>query len=213
VYAGTLAGSRERRDGTLSYQCAETGARLTATVEHGVIAVSCPEHGEVFDMALPFNAVEGRDLDELYEFAFRRAQQYVESVVSDVCPHCAGRFEGPSVEYADRSHRSDILMSYRCQRCEIAFRLPVEDFIAFRPPVAGFFDSHGLDATSPELLHGDVEHSLDVSEQDDGFVVTIHLNGERLEIEVDRSLATQSVTREPVGDHGSRFRGATRSGP
>ena len=104
-------------------------------------------------------------------------------------------------------------MSYRCQRCEIAFRLPVEDFIAFRPPVAGFFDSHGLDATSPELLHGDVEHSLDVSEQDDGFVVTIHLNGERLEIEVDRSLATQSVTREPVGDHGSRFRGATRSGP
>jgi len=198
MYTGTFTGSHERREGPLSYQCMTTDANLTATVEHGVITVDCPEHGELFDMTLPFNVVAGRDLDELYEIGFRRAQRYVESVVSDVCPHCAARFEQSGVEYADRSYRSGILIGYRCQRCEIAFRLPIEDFMMFRPPVVGFFDDHGLDATSPELLHGDVDHHWGVHEHEDGFVVTVRVDDERLEIEVDRSLETRSVSREPV---------------
>lgn len=202
LYAGTFSGSHERREGELSYTCDADDEPLTATVEHGLIEVTCPTHGTVFDMTLPFSLLDDsdRDLDDLYEYAFRQAQQYVESVCSDVCPHCGGRFDGPDVEHAEVKQREYLLVGFRCRRCAVAFRLPIEQIVVFRPPVVGFFDDYGIDATSPALYDRSGEWTMDVHEHEDGFVVAFECGGERLTLDLDRSLATRSPSREPIDD-------------
>ncbi|MFC7074679.1 ArsR/SmtB family transcription factor [Halovenus rubra] len=100
IYAETFSGKERRVSETVNWTCPSDGEQLEATFENGVITVSCPTHGVLFDMWLPLGIAHGRDLDELFAWANRRALWYLESVSWDVCPHCAGSFNTPVIDTA-----------------------------------------------------------------------------------------------------------------
>lgn len=202
VYAKTPTGTDDRREGKLTYTCVETDEPLTVTIEHGVLVVECPHHGTVFDMPLPFSVaeMETRDVDELYEYAFQQARQYCESVLLNVCPHCGGTFEEPTVEPSDDASLAGVSAGYRCQRCAVAFHLPIESMVLFRPPVVAFLSDHGLDVHSPALYsaYGDWQITADLHQ--DQIITTFVCGDERLTVELDRSLELVSTQRTTLAD-------------
>lgn len=138
--------------------------------------MSCPDHGVVFDMWLSFNVAAGREMDELFAWANRRALWYLESVSWDVCPHCAGRLGDPitetvSLEGNDRLDALEwddstvVLVGMECQRCGFSFRIFAFQYAFTRPPAVAFFHEHGLDYRSLELDFGSSSWTHECVEQ------------------------------------------------
>lgn len=202
VYAKTPTGTHDHREGKLTYSCTETGEPLTATIEHGVFAVECPHHGTVFDMPLPFSVadMEIRSLDELYVYAFQQARQYCESVLMNVCPHCGGEFDEPTIEPSDDTSLAGVSAGHCCQRCAVAFHLPIESMVLFQPPVVAFLSGHGIDVNSPSLYsrYGDWEITADVGQNQ--LIVTLACGHEQLTLELNQSLAIVSTEQTVLAD-------------
>jgi DNA-binding transcriptional ArsR family regulator len=206
IYAETFSGTQTAVSGPVDWTCPSDGNQLEATLENGTFSVSCPDHGVVFDMWLSFNVADGREMDELFAWANRRALWYLESVSWDVCPHCAGRFGEPTIETAslegndrlDALERDDstvVTVGMACQRCGVSFRIPAFQYALTRPPAIAFFHDHGLDYRSLELDFGSSSWSHECVEQDDGIVIRLAIEDEQLELELDRNLDTRTYRR------------------
>lgn len=206
IYARTFSGGHESASGPLEWTCPADEQRLNATFEDGVITVSCPNHGVVFDMTLSFNSPQGRDLDELFAWANRRALWYLESVSWDVCPHCAGRFgeatitthspePGSRLETLRWDASTMVMAGMRCQRCGVAFRIPAFHYALTRSPTIAFLHEHGIDYRTLELEYGSTSWNCESEELDDGVLVRFTIDDERLEIELDSALDTRSYRR------------------
>lgn len=188
MFAGTLTGQRDPLEGDIEYDCFECDRSLTARVDGGILSVTCPEHGEVYDMGLPFTLVERHTLTELYELAHQRAWRYVGAVRSDVCPHCANRFAGPDPDHIDAESGSDILLEFACQGCGVAFKLPVSTMAMHCLPTIVFFADHGFDVRTASLFHAQEDWGQTTYETESRFVVQFEMNDERLELELNRAL-------------------------
>lgn len=200
VYGRTLTDNQSDRSGTLSYRCPSTDEPLQATVANGVIEVTCPEYGTVFDMPLPLSVAADptRDLDAIYEYAFKRAHQYAESVRMDVCPHCGGRFDEPTVAHNTDSYGSGLTAGYTCRQCAVAFQLPIEDLLWSHPAVVAFFADHGFDTTTPSLISQADAWGVSTVELQAGFVVEFSCSGECLTLELDSALEVVSTSLDPL---------------
>lgn len=202
MFAGTFTGQHDTVAGEIDYECFACDRVLTATVDGGILSVTCPEHGEVYDMGLPVSLVEQHSLTEVYELAHQRAWDYVGSVRNDVCPHCANRFDGPDVEHVDAETGSEILLGFACRGCGVAFTLPVSTIGMHCLPTIVFFADHGYDVRQASLFHATEDWSEDVYETEDRFLLTVGIAGEQLEVELDRSLAVVTYDRTDVGQGG-----------
>ncbi|WP_135830552.1 ArsR/SmtB family transcription factor [Halorussus halobius] len=209
VYARTFSGSHEPISGPVDWTCPADEEQLEATVEDGIITVSCPNHGVLFDMTLSFNAYRDRDLDELFAWANRRALWYLESVSWDVCPHCSGHLGGPNL--AARRPESDagvetlpgdtstlVMAGTYCRECGVSFRIPAFFYALTRPPAVAFLHDHGIDYRTLELEYGSTSWDFESEELDDGVLVRLAIGDERLEIELDGALDTRSYRRAPL---------------
>lgn len=193
IYGGTFSRNHESREGALEYHCGLCGEQLRATVDEGQITVTCPEHEILFDMWLPVHAVPGRSLEELYRIGYLYAWQYRESVCRDVCPHCGGRFDGPTPEHTDSHPLTTLLLEFECRRCGTAFTLGAELFALVQPAAVAFFIDQGLDPTVPDLYHGTRDWEFECREHEDGFLVTFVVGDDQLDIELNRSLTVSSA--------------------
>lgn len=206
IYAGTFSAGHEAVSGSLEWTCPADGKRLEAAVDTGVITVSCPDHGVLFDMMLSFNSPQGRDPDELFAWANRRALWYLESVSWDVCPHCAGRFEEAAI--AAHSPESEtrlatlgcesttvVIVGMRCRRCGVSFRVPAFYYALTRAPTIAFLHDHGIDYRTPELEYGTTAWHCESEALEDGVLVRFAVDGDRLEIELDDALETRTYRR------------------
>ncbi|WP_207587225.1 DUF7351 domain-containing protein [Halomontanus rarus] len=206
VFAGAFTGDHETVSGPVDWTCPSDGEQLEATLESGVLSVSCPDHGVVFDMTLSFNAAEGREFDELFAWANRRTLWYCEVVAWDVCPHCAGRFDEATIDAASVSDHSwfaaigcesstVVTFGLRCQRCGVSFRMPALYYVLTRPPTIAFFHDHDVDYRSLELEYGSDSWAWGTIPREDGALVRLAVDDERLEIELDRTLEIRSYRR------------------
>lgn len=205
MYAGTFTGQHDPVEASLDYDCPDCEGPLTASVDSGIISVTCPDHGEVYDMTVPFRAVDRHTPTELYELARHHAWQYVGSVRTDVCPHCGNSFGKPSVKHVvDRSNEqaveadahaefgtdsgSEVLLGFVCHGCGIAFELPIWVFALHCLPAIVFFADHGFDVRQAPLYHATDEWTADAYETENTFVVYFEMKQEELELELDQSL-------------------------
>lgn len=209
IYTGTFSGAAETVSGELDRTCPDDGKQLEATFENGVISVSCPDHGQLFDMWLRFNAATDRDLDELFAWGNRRGLWYLESVSWDVCPHCAGRFgdatfqtvgadEKARLGVLDETETQIVTAEMECRRCGISFGVPAHEYALTRPPTIAFLHDHGIDYRSLDLECGTVEWAHEATQTAEGVRVQFFVEDERLALELDNSLETQSYRRHSV---------------
>ncbi|ELY92129.1 DUF7351 domain-containing protein [Natrinema altunense] len=206
VYARTFSGAHEAISGPVEWHCPAGEARLDATFEDGILTVSCPNHGVLFDMRLSFTAPRGRDLDELFAWANRRALWYLESVSWDVCPHCAGHFE--ELTFTTRSLEPDtrletlrwdtstmVMAGLRCRQCGVSFRIPAFHYALTRAPTIAFLHDHDIDYRTLELEYGSPSWACESEVLDDGVVIRFAIDDDQLEIELDSELYTRSYRR------------------
>lgn len=211
IHARTFSAGHEPVTGPVEWTCPADEQRLEATFDDGVVTVSCPDHGVLFDMLLSFSSAGNRDLDELFAWANRRALWYLESVSWDVCPHCGGRFgaatidaRGPGLD--DRSETlgwdasTVVMVGMRCRRCGISFRVPAFHYALTRPPTIAFLHDHGVDYRTLELDYGSASWTCESEELDDGVLVRFAIDGDRLEIELDGALDTRSYRRASLAE-------------
>jgi hypothetical protein len=209
MFAQTFSGTQEPVSGSVEWTCPQDGQPLEATVEYGIISVSCPDHGVVFDMPLSFGATADRDVDELFRWANRRGIWYMESVSWDVCPHCAGSFGPATFETVDLEaegemapldwdNESLVLAGSTCSRCGVSFWLPALYYALPRPPTIAFLHDHDIDYRSLEFEYGDTDWSHESIEQDDGVLVRFEIDGDQLEVALDEQLDTRSYKRRKV---------------
>ncbi|WP_408957666.1 hypothetical protein [Natrinema sp. 74] len=206
IYARTFSGGHEGVSGPVEWYCPADEERLEATLEDGILSVSCPNHGVLFDMMLSFTAPRGRDLDDLFAWANRRALWYLESVSWDVCPHCAGHFgevtiatrsPGPAtrLETLRWDVSTMVMVGMRCQQCGVSFRIPAFHYALTRSPTIAFLHDHGIDYRTLELEYGSTPWDCESKELDDGVLVRFAIDDEQLEIELDNTLDTRSYRR------------------
>ncbi|SER10927.1 DUF7351 domain-containing protein [Natrinema salaciae] len=211
IYARTFSDGHEAISGPVEWRCPADGERLEATLDDGVITVSCPDHGIVFDMLLSFNSPRGRGLDELFAWANRRALWYLESVSWDVCPHCAGRFEeatitthrpepGSRLETLRWDSSTMVMVGMRCRRCGVSFRVPAFHYALTRAPTIAFLHDHGIDYRTLELEYGSTSWDCECEKLDDGVHVRFAIDDERLEIELDSALETRTYRRTSLAE-------------
>lgn len=210
IHAGTFSDAGEPVEGALPEECGACGGTLRAAFENGVVTVECPTHGVVFDMALAPGAARDRDLEALVEWAKRRARWYLESVAHDVCPHCSGTFGpatfdpdgSPMAGVANRDPDAEVpeadstfVVGRSCNRCGVAFRVPLVNYAFTKPPAVAFFQEHGLDVTAS--LPGDDEGrwTAGAAEREDAAIAWFECDGDRLELVLDRSLRTVEARR------------------
>jgi hypothetical protein len=200
IYAGTFSGAPEGISGPVRRSCPEDGKPREATFEDGVLSVSCPEHGTVFDMWLRFGAAADRDLEELFAWANRRGLWYLESVSWDVCPHCAGQFGEATFRPAGGDDSTDtagsVIVDMTCDSCAISFGIPAHQYALTRPPTIAFLHDHGIDYRSLAVEYGAAEWAHETTRTDSGVLVCFTVDGERLELELGQSLETQSYRRD-----------------
>lgn len=211
VYARTFSGGHETVSGPVEWMCPADGQQLDATFDDGIITVSCPNHGVLFDMILSFSSARNRDLDELFAWGNRRALWYLESVSWDICPHCSGRF-GESTIVAHSSKPGDpletlgwdtstvVMVEMRCRQCSISFRVPAFHYTLTRPPTIAFLHDHGIDYRTLELDYGPTSWTCESEKLDDGILVRFAIDDEQLEIQLDSSLDTRSYRRTSLAE-------------
>lgn len=202
IHAGTFSGAPEAISGRLDRSCRVCNRRLEATFDNGVISVSCPTHGTMFDMWLRFAAATDRDLTELFAWGNRRGLWYLESVSWDVCPHCAGRFGGATFQTTESDDHHDgsetVIARMMCNTCGISFGVPAYQYALTKPPTIAFLHDHGIDYRSIDVEYGQTEWDHRAMRTDDGVSVTLTVGNDRLILELDQSLNTRSYRRHPL---------------
>ena len=209
MFAQTFSGKREPVTASVDWTCPADGNELEATVDDGIISVTCPDHGVVFDMPLSFGATADRRLDELFRWGNRRGIWYIESASWDVCPHCAGTFgdatfetwavdDDSRISALDWDNESLVIVGLSCSRCGVSFWLPAIYYALPRPPTIAFLHEHGIDYRSLAFEYGETDWTHESIEQDDAVLVRLDIDGDRLELTLDEALDTQSYRTTSV---------------
>lgn len=211
IYAGTFGEGHERREGAVGATCGLCDRGLDATVADGVLAVACPDHDTLFDMALGARTPIDRDLDEVLAWAQRRANWYLESVRWDVCPHCSGTLGEATFEAAtadgpagfappERAVEADVRVEQSCPRCGVAFGVPLASYVLTAASAVAFLWDHGIDARTSTMFVDESPWEYDAVRRGDRAVARVAVGGERLSIEFDRSLDVVASDRSDAAE-------------
>lgn len=199
VLAGTFGEGHEPLEGSVTSTCGRCDRGLDAVLADGLLAVTCPEHGRVFDMVVGARAAVDRDLDEVLAWAQRRANWYLESVTWNVCPHCSGTLgdatfdsneaEGPTgFAPPERAIEGDVRVEQSCPRCGVAFGVPLVSYALTTAPAVAFLWDRGVDARTSTVFVDETPWEYDALRRGDRAVARFEAEGARLSVEFDRSL-------------------------
>lgn len=163
VLAGTYTERPESRSVPTEIPCPSCGAATTATYEHPMLLLKCPDHGVAFGTSIPPGAVRGRDLEVLVRVATMDARLNTERVRSNVCPHCWGPVSTtlPSDEKpclrenaggVTAAEPDETWAEFSCDRCGVRLWLPAGACLVTEPVVVAFFDERGIDLRERSYL-------------------------------------------------------------
>jgi DNA-binding transcriptional ArsR family regulator len=217
VAAGTYTDSVDFAPVPLADPCPHCGADgLLARAADNVVGIACEECGRPV-LSLPFPPQGHRDRPaEAIPRAFDRHHRHRLSMLREgVCPECAGQVEAvvesppvpvdagdaddPGVPAPDDAPADRLQAAFECSACGHGIRTPVTLALLSHPAVIAFHHDHGIDVRERPLWNvgGEWRESL-LSTDPWAVVVSAELDGEVLELYVDRSLEVVDTRRIAV---------------
>lgn len=218
-----LASTAESRSGTIDGDCPDCGESIEATYENESLRLACPEHGNLFETALPPAAAEGRTLEDVIRLGLAHSEWAVRKARNGACPHCWGEMSASAPVEASsthaetggrdpaRSERREVLAEFQCADCGLVFRLPVAACVGSHPAVVAYYHEQdvdprdawlfglelltGAEATVPSTDPTRIDVVVRAGGAADGLVVT--LDDETRVVSVERRPAVGS--RDPDG--------------
>lgn len=201
IHAGRYGGDAAEAVEQLGGDCAICGEPLVARYEDDLATLACDGGHTLFAFPVPAGAAVGRSAGQLLDVAQRRATVNIELARNGVCPRCwgvaattlqseAGQYEelgvtGPSVDV-------------ECERCWLAYTVPVALAVARSPPVVGFYHDRGLDPQDAIASHDNVlavaEATLDDTDPPRA-TVTLEMGEDRLVLEIGETCSIEAFER------------------
>lgn len=204
LVAGTLTGDAATPSFDTGAACEDCGADLRAEyATDQIFFVRCEECERVYQhLEFPARGVEDRSGRAALDAAVRYFNGQFAGLRRGVCPACAGRVDADLLAPDDADILAELLpdaagfATLACESCSLE-RIGTPDLVALTtPPAVGFFDWHGVNpyaVSVPELdeyvVAVDVNENAPVS-----ATVTFELDGERLRVTLDDSLAVADAT-------------------
>jgi len=196
-YGGDAADEAERLDGDCPI-CAEP---LVARYEDDLAKLACDGGHTLFAFPVPAGAADGRSAGQLLDVAQRRATVNIEVGRNGVCPRCWGIAtttlqpeEGQYEELGVAGPSVDV----ECERCWLAYTVPVALAVARSPPVVAFYHDRGLDPqdaiASRDNVLARAQATLDATDPPRA-TVTLALDGARLVLEVEERCSIETFER------------------
>jgi len=204
IHAGRYASETETRSAETEYDCPTCSGPLSVCYEEEMVVLQCEREHVWFSFPVPAGATIDRSTDELLELAIRRASVNVELARTGQCPRCWGptavevRADDGALELPGGDvPRADVT----CERCWLAYYVPLPQALGRAPPVVAFYEEHGLDPQRATFSDRNViSQSETVLHSTDPIDATIEvtLEEERLRLEVGAGVAIREATVEPV---------------
>lgn len=164
---------------------------LTATYEHNLLSVTCPED-HVFRNTLPPGAIDGRSIEAVIELLTLTTKQHLALAVDGICPFCQAQLDW-SVQPIDRE---PLEFTNQCDRCGVRVEVPAIACVLHHPAVISFFYEHGVDVRERPLWAPEFYDTvrLDVSTDPVEVEVTIELDGDSLTATLDSGLDITTIS-------------------
>lgn len=200
VRAGTYGGETENREREIDEVCPRCERSLVARHRDHLLSLSCPDHGVALAYPVPPTAAAHRSLEELIDLALRRHAADVESIRRGVCPYCWGP---ASVSYpretvpASYLRQDPVYATAACERCWLAYPIPIADLLVRFPPVVALYHDHGLGSPAAHLGSQALVSVSDVAVSDDPLSaqITVSLADDRLVVELDDDCTVREYRR------------------
>ncbi|AGN00752.1 hypothetical protein L593_04005 [Salinarchaeum sp. Harcht-Bsk1] len=201
IHAGRFGSSADVEPTETEYECPVCEDPLYARYEDESVRIECDDEHTWFAYPVPAGAATDRSMDELLDVTVRRTGANVELARNGLCHRCWGTIDarvvdpdGTFEELGTDWPRVDV----ECERCWLAYTVPLPIFVAQSPPVVAFYHEHGLGPEDAMLSERnaleDATAELEGSSSD-LFEVTIELAADHLTIVVDREGQIQAFER------------------
>lgn len=213
VLAGTLMDHSSFRDEPLDVACYRCGASTVVDYREGMLIERCTScegkwhspdapPGMISGGYLPPVGLENRSPQEFHRTGNTWIRYRLFSMMEGVCPDCSGTVTA-SINGCEDHDTADetvcvacgslfeIQWLFVCDVCKLGWRTPGAAPIYTELGVSVFFHEHGLDpnalydASALAILHDAVDRVAIRSEDPVEVVVTVELDGDRLDVTLD----------------------------
>jgi DNA-binding transcriptional ArsR family regulator/Zn-finger nucleic acid-binding protein len=222
IFAGTLTAAPSFADEQIDAPCMLCGASTVVDYGDGVLTQRCPSCDGVSRAPGEPSGVIAREYRPPVGLENRTPQEFVRqgktwhrhqrhAFIERTCPDCSGTVtttvhvcddhddhDGTVCDHCDGVHEIDV--SFVCDVCKASLRTGVWNTILTDVAVIAFFHEHGRDtkALEDELAYGvlyeAVERVAIHSEEPVEIVVTVELDGDRLDVVLDDEVHVLDVT-------------------
>lgn len=184
--------------------CDACDASLEATYRNSMLVVRCPDCGDLyFKYHLPPGAIRSNDPDAVLWAASVYARRDLMTVANDVCPTCASEMYHDVVPEAEKSSDLEHAMPgpavvHHCSYCKNFFSTDLPEVLVYHPDVLPF-----VAVNAPEQLTALLwtvsacDTDAITVDQSEPLRVTVpfDVDGDRLDVVVDRSLSVAETER------------------
>ncbi|WP_436923232.1 DUF7351 domain-containing protein [Halosimplex amylolyticum] len=184
--------------------CVTCDGDLEATYRNSMLVVRCRDCGDLaFKYHLPPGAIRSNDPDAVLWAANVYARRDLMTVASDVCPTCASEMYHDVVPEDEKSSDLEHAMPgpavvHHCSYCKNFFSTDLPEVLVYHPDVLPFVAANAHDVLTEMLwtVGACDPDDIAVTERDPLRVtVPLQVDGERLDVTVDRSLAVVDTER------------------
>jgi|GEM_PF-487956 hypothetical protein len=188
-----------------THACPHCEGAVTMTCTNGYVTMTCPEHGLLFDMALPPTAASAHDPVVIARLAMKRATWFAELAMDGCCEYCWGAVDArapvPSGE-TPIAIEDTLFVEFRCERCETTFWLTPGACVLRHPAVVAFCHDRGEAVTDAPLfgLAFTAPTYPHVEATDDGLAITLVRDDDALRVELDEAATVVAAIRLPAAE-------------
>lgn len=144
IVAGTYTNDGTIDSTGLDSTCSICGSSASASYDSGVLTVTCENEHPLFVWALPANAADGREIEELIELATTLAYHAHELVVGGTCSECYSPVE-PTIRRVESSdpNGQPLRFTAHCEACGATWDVPVGFTLIGHPEVEALYRRQG----------------------------------------------------------------------
>ena len=222
IWAGTLTGSSSFADEQIDAACMLCGTPTLVAYSDGILTQRCPSCDGVTREPTESSGVIAREYRPPVGLENRTPREFVQegktwhrhqrhAFIEKTCPDCSGTVTA-TIHVCDDHDSHDLTVCDRCERvheidasfvcdvCKSSMRTGIWNTILTDVAVIAFFHEHGLDtkALEDELAYGvlyeAVERVAVHSEEPLEVVVSVELDGDRLDVTLDDEAHIIDVT-------------------
>lgn len=199
LVSGRFNPDKKREFPEVETACPVCSVEASIEYEDGLLRTTCRE-GHESRLTVGPELLDEWSVEQTLSIALRRNLFEAKSVMEGVCPYCEGATDG-RFEQTD-SEALSVRYEGGCERCGMTLQNTAGGCVLFHPAVVSFCYRRGIDVyrRAWEVMTTHIETVSVESEDPLRVAVELVVDGDSLEVTLDRSAAVTGVMEVPAAD-------------